>query len=235
MISRFSYLKRQSQGLYQVVKKNFAQENKQELLEAFLNKYKKNVNKDTFQEILKVCNAEERVQLFKTNWFTKAFFLVSRYQILAYCIGGGLYSFYIMPEKWQKIKAMEEKERVTKKEQKEIIKNKQKIIGGGIVLLISGILGLSLTLAMGKRLIKTIYWLPKENKFEINYFSFFGFSKPIKVSPSDIIPIQKPKRFDTTIVWELKNKPEGYQYFSTKGTGAWANKELFEYIVTNTQ
>jgi hypothetical protein len=168
----------------------------------------------------------KKIHIFKITWFTKL------YQILGYCIGGGLYSFYIMKEKWEKIKAIESKEKVTKKEQKEIYKNKQKMLFGGIALILCGIFGTYLKMGMGKRLIKNIYWLPNENKFELNYYNFFGFSIPTLVSPEQLTKLPKPKRFDTTIVWEMKHKPNGIQLLSTKGTGQWIDKDIFEYIIT---
>lgn len=195
-------------------------------------KHKKNIIPETFSEILNACKEHRKIQLFKITWFTKLFFLVSRYQILGYCIGGGLYSFYVMHEKWEKVQALEAKETKTKKEQKEISKIKQKMLFGGIALILCGIFGTYLTMEMGKRLIKTIYWLPKENKFELNYFSFFGFNKPIIVSPGQLTKLPKPRRFDSTIVWEMKHKPKGIQLLSTKGTGRWIDKDIFEYIIT---
>ena len=148
-------------------------------------KYKKNINSDSYKEILNVCktSTQDKIHIFRVNGFTKAFFLVSRYQILAYCLGGALFSFYLMPIKWQKFDEQESDPMLTKKRKKEIDSGRNKIIFGAISLIVTGGLGFRLTLNMGKRLLKNIYWLPKQNKLELNYFSFFGFEKPIIVDP----------------------------------------------------
>jgi hypothetical protein len=57
----------------------------------------------------------------------------------------------------------------------------------------------------------------------------------VVVSPEQITKLEKSRRFDSTIVWEMKGKPKGYQLISTKGTGKWIDKDIFEYIINNSQ
>jgi hypothetical protein len=89
-----------------------------------------------------------------------------------------------------------------------------------------------LTREMGRRFIKNIYWKPFENKFEFQYFNFFGFTKRIEACPAQITRLEKPQRWDSTIFWRFKEPIGNYKLLSTRGTGVWTNKELFEFLVS---
>ena len=88
-----------------------------------------------------------------------------------------------MPIKWQKFDEQEKDPKLTKRKKREIDEGRKKIIFGAISLIVTGSLAFRLTLNMGRRLLKNIYWLPKENKLELNYYSLLGFTKRLTVSP----------------------------------------------------
>ena len=194
----------------------------------------KTVNDESYKLIKDSIKSIPKVQLFRGNLFTKSCFVVSRYQLFGYCIASSAYTLYIIYTKWSEIQAIEAK-LLTKKRKKEIEKKKIKLLIGTIVLISSSLFGIYITRYMGKRIVKSIYYLPQENKFQINYFSLLCLDKPVYVDPSFIKRIEKPRRFDSTILFEITDPKvkDSHQFISSKGTGLWINKSLFEYIIDN--
>lgn len=194
-----------------------------------LQTYKGKINPNSFQELVELAKPQQ-IHLFKMFWFTKWFFIITRYQIMGYCIGGGLYAIYLTGSKWTQL-TEREGQKISKKERKEIDKNKMKIIASIVVLLISGTLACYVTHTMGQRLVKNIYWDPLKNKIQLDYFTLFCRDKPIYVDPKKIRHIQKPRRFDSTVQYEITEPIIPNKLFATRGTGTWSNKEIFEYII----
>jgi hypothetical protein len=82
---------------------------------------------------------------------------------------------------------------------KKVERKKQKLVLMAVLLITSCILGGYVTYFMGRRLVKSIYYIPKENKFELNFFNFFCFNKRVIYKPEEIGFLQKKLRFDSTV------------------------------------
>ena len=91
--------------LYNMRRANFSNSNfnNKEVVEKALNAHKGGFNKQMFEQVAEVAKTQEKVHLFKIYWFTKWFFIITRYQIIGYCIGGALYAFYETFIKWQSL------------------------------------------------------------------------------------------------------------------------------------
>jgi len=212
-------------------KANFANFNNPEIVEKTMNSLKGGFNKEMFEKVAEVTKGQDKVHLFKIYWFSKWFFIITRYQIIGYCLIGGLYAFYETFFKWQSL-TDRENQNITRKERKEIATNKKKIVLGVTTLIVSGILACCVTHFMGKRLIRDIYWLPKTNQMQLNYFSLFCGSKPVIVDAKYIRKLDPPRRFDTTVRYQVIDSVlKSDKLFATRGVGEWTNKDLFEYII----
>jgi len=219
--------------LYNMRRANFSNFNNTEAVEKALKAPKGAFNKQMFEHVAEVAKAQEKVHLFKIYWFTKWFFIITRYQIIGYCIGGALYAFYETFIKWQSL-TEKENQKLTKRERKEIATNKKKIVLGVTTLIVSGILACYVTHFMGKRLIRDIYWLPGTNQLQLNYFSLFCGSKPMLVDPQYVKKLVPLRRFDTTVRYHIVDSSlKSDRLLSTRGVGEWSNKDLFEYIIEN--
>jgi hypothetical protein len=82
---------------------------------------------------------------------------MSRYQIIIYCIISGAYTLHNIYYKYNKIP------NTTLKNQRK--KKKMLYLGG--MLLSSSLLGFLLTSFMGRRLVKSIQYVPESNKLEV--------------------------------------------------------------------
>jgi len=216
-------------------KANFSNFHNPEVVEKTLNAHKGAFDKAMFEKVAEVTKGQEKVHLFKIYWFSKWFFIITRYQIIGYCIVGGLYAFYETFFKWQSL-TDRENQKITRKERKEIATNKKKIVLGVTTLIVSGILACYVTHFMGKRLVRDIYWLPSTNQIQLNYFSLFCGSKPVLVDPKYIHKVDPPRRFDTTVRYQvMDNAFKSDKLLSTRGVGEWSNKDVFEYIIENTE
>ena len=127
-----------------------------------------------------------------------------------------------------------ERRKITKKERKEITRNKQKIILGVSTIILSGFFACYVTHFMATRLVKNIYWLPQTNKIQINFFSIFCGDKPVILDPTRVQKLERPRRFDKTVKYEITGKILKNQLISTSGIGSWSHQVLFDYITGNT-
>lgn len=219
--------------LYNMRRVNFSNFNNKEVVDKAMAAHKGAFNKQMFEQVANVAKAQEKVHLFKIYWFSKWFFIITRYQIIGYCLVGALYAFYETFFKWQSL-TEKENQKLTKRERKEIANNKKKIVLGVTTLIVSGILACCVTNFMGKRLIRDIYWLPGTNQLQLNYFSLFCGSKPVIIEPQYIKKLVPLRRFDTTVRYHIVDKDgKSEKLLSTRGIGEWTNKDLFEYIIEN--
>jgi len=217
------------------VKRNVSNFNNTEVVQKALQSHK-TVVEESFKQIKEISKAQDKVHLFKIYGFTKWFFIITRYQIIAYCLGGALYAFYETAIKWRSLTARQEQKGLTKREKKEIKNNKTKIIVGVTTLIISGMLACYVTHFMGRRLVKDIYWLPATNQLQFNYFSLFCGDKVVIENPKSVRKLDPPRRFDTTVRHQIIDsllKPT--RLIATRGVGNWSNKDLFEYLIENTE
>lgn len=74
----------------------------------------------------------------------------------------------------------------------------EKIINLGSVLILSSILGIWLTMFMGKRIIKTISYIPKDNSLELQFLSLFCRTKSYNIPIKNLVPLKEKLRFDST-------------------------------------
>jgi len=221
--------------LYNINRMNFANFNNTEAVQKALESTK-GITKESFNKIKEIAKVQDKVHLFNIFGFTKWFFIITRYQIMGYCIIGALYAFYETTIKWKSLSEKEAQKGLTRREKKEISNNKTKIVIGVSTLIISGLLACYVTHFMGKRLVKDIYWLPATNEIQLNYFSLFCGSKVAIENPKYIRKLDPPRRFDTTVRHQIIDsvlKPT--RLIATRGVGNWSNKELFEYIIENTE
>ena len=177
----------------------------------------KEFTSENFQEIQRLLKSEKKVHIFQIYSLTKFLFIGTRLQVLLYSIATMSYGFYALYSKYYKQYYHRKTERAR------IMRIK--ILGSFIVVLFSSILGLVITLKLGKRVVKSIYYLPKEESFEINYFSLMCFNKTINVPIKNIQKLEKKRRFDSTIEYENVDHPK-YKLLSTRGTGMWINRHL---------
>ena len=162
-----------------------------------------------------------RLHIFKIHGLTNALFFCSRYQILGYCVGSGIYTLFTISQKLKELEAD------TKEKKKKIQRKKTKLWRLAGLLVVSSTLGCLLTWLMGKRIVKSIYFLPQSREVEINFFSLFCFNRKMLLPLSDVRKIQKKPRFDSTIEYEYKKiGGDKYQHFSTRGTGVWVNRNI---------
>jgi hypothetical protein len=103
LLKRYILQKSSTKGLLNFSKRSFSIFNNTKEVETVLTKFKKELTEENFKELYKISSKQKAVHLFKINGFTKAFFVVTRYQIMGYCIGGGLYTLLTIPEKWEKL------------------------------------------------------------------------------------------------------------------------------------
>ena len=137
-----------------------------------------------------------------------------------------MYSFYISQSKYEKLKNKKSEQAKSKR---------VKLILLSLLLFSSSILGCYLTYFMGRRLVKTIYYIPESNRFEVNFFSLFCFNKTLSISPEQIYANAQPLKIDSTsrhIVKSDIRKFKNYKYISTYGTGKWRSRPLFEYLIS---
>ncbi len=166
-------------------------------------------------------SAISRLHIFKIHGLTKALFLCSRYQILGYCVGSGLYTLFTISQK------LKELESNTNEKKGKINRKRKKLWRLAGLLVVSATLGCLLTWYMGRRIVKSIYFLPQSREVEINFFSLFCFNRKVLLPLSDVRRIQKKPRFDSTIEYEYKKQGgDKYQHFSTRGTGVWVNRSI---------
>lgn len=217
--------------LNNVRRMNFSNFNNTEVVQKALESHK-TITEEAFKQIKEVAKAQEKVHLFKIYGFTKWFFIITRYQIMGYCVVGALYAFYETGVKWGSLTEKEGQKGLTKREKKEIKNNKTKIIVGVTTLIVSGLLASYVTHFMGKRLVKDIYWLPATNQIQLKYFSLFCGDKLALENPVYIRKLDPPRRFDKTVRHQIVDslfKPT--RLIATRGVGNWSNKDLFDYII----
>ena len=182
----------------------------------------KELTSENLKEIKNILNTEKKIHIFQVFSITKFLFIGTRLQVLVYGSGTLAYSFYALYYKYYKIYYHKKTERAR------IMRIK--LISAFILVLLSSAFGLSLTFGLGKRIVKSIFYLPKEEIFEINYFNLMCFDKTVKVPLKNIKKLEKKRRFDSTIQYEILDHPK-YKLFSTRGTGLWLNKHLMEIIL----
>jgi len=182
----------------------------------------KEFTSDNFQEIKTLLRSEKRVHIFQVHSLTKFLFIGTRLQVLLYSIGTMTYGIYALYAKYYKQYYYKKTERAR------IMRIK--ILGSFVLVLLSSTLGLIVTALMGRRIIKSIYYLPTEEIFEINYFSWLCFNKPLRVPVKNIKRLEKKRRFDSTIEYQNVENTK-YKLLSTKGTGVWINKHLIEPLI----
>lgn len=217
--------------LIHVARRSYVEFDNPEKINLFLFKNKKNIDsKEAFAELEKVCKENEKVQLFKARGFYKAIFIVTRFQVFAYCIGIGLYTMYMIYSRRHEINP-ENYEYLSKSKKDEVYKKKRKMVVSATLAVLSGTLGTYLTFAFGKRMVHSIYWLPLQRKFEVNYYNMLCMKKPYYVNYDQISRLSKPRRFDSTIMFELNKGTKDHRLMSTHGSGIWLNRNLFEYII----
>ena len=78
-------------------------------------------------------------------------------------------------------------------------------------------------------MIKSIYFLPKENKITINYFSKICRDRPYTIGLNEIQILKQKRKWDSTIEYELINQKSDYHKFiSTHGTGNFIKKGILD-------
>ena len=159
--------------------------------------------------------------MFQISVVTKVFFIFTRYQLMLYGIGTCSYSIYALMTKY----------RVLAKRSGDIARIKRvKLIALVIGAITSSFLGFYLTFKMGRRIVKSIHYLPQENKFEMNFFSLFCRNKSLIIDESNLVKIEGKRKFDNTVEMRILNNKK-YNFISTKGTGLFLNRKFFEYMV----
>lgn len=184
----------------------------------------KELTETNIKEIKSLISNSKRVHIFQIHSLTKFLFIGTRIQVLLYGVGSISYGLYAMYYKYFKQYYYRKTERAR------IMRIK--ILSSFILVLLSSIFGLTLTRLMGKRIVKSIYFLPAERQFEINYFSLLCFNKTVKAPLEAVKKLEKRRRFDSTIEYELLGIPK-YQLMSTRGTGVWVNKNLMEILLND--
>lgn len=184
----------------------------------------KEFTSDNLKELKSLLYPEKKIHIFKIFSLTKFMFVGTRLQVLAYSIGTLSYSVYALYSKYYKLYYHRKSERAR------IMRIK--IISAFILVVISSGLGLFITKMMGRRIIKSIYYLPAEESFEINYFNWFCFNKALIVPLQNVKKLDKKRRFDSTIEYENINHQK-YKLLSTRGTGLWINKNLIPALIND--
>ena len=182
----------------------------------------KEFSAENLSKLKTLFNSEKKIHIFQIISLTKFLFIGTRLQVLAYSIGTLSYGFYALYFKYYKLYYYKKTERAR------IMRIK--IIASFILVLLSSTFGLMITSWMGKRIIKSIYYLPADKIFEINYFSLLCFNKTLRVPLENIKKLEKKRRFDSTIEYEITGFKK-YNLLSTKGTGLWINKKLIEVLI----
>lgn len=194
--------------------------NNKEINETFV-KYKSTMDSETFSLLKNFMKSEKKIHMFEISDVTKIFFIFTRFQLMFYGIGTCGFSIYTLITKYSTLA----------KRSGDIARIKRrKLIAFAVGAITTSFLGLSLTFKMGRRIVKSIHYLPQENKFEINFFSLFCRNKCLIIDESNLVKIEGKKKFDSSVEMRILNNKK-YNFISTKGTGLFLNRKFFEYMI----
>ena len=160
----------------------------------------------------------DKIHIYKLNNSYEFFFKYLRFQnfsLILICLPAFI-SYYYNQE--------------TKLSEKETKKKKKYI---PFLAFSFGILGLSIFFyILSKRLVLSMFYLPKQNIIEIEFLKFFGNKKSIFVKPSEISKVKGNKFKDISFEYKLINI-KGYKYLSTNYVGIWNNVNIINIIINN--
>ncbi|KAL4507062.1 hypothetical protein ABPG72_001855 [Tetrahymena utriculariae] len=216
-----SALNQKRQPLFQTIRRNFLTknvDNSQELTQ-FLTETKV-VDSKVFETFKTMIVNQDKVFIFKIHGLLHFFFTYCRYSVIALTLATMAHIGYYYEKKMEKYKENNYENRQKR--------SKINFATGALVLFTIG--GNIISFIMGKRYLKSINYLPKTNQFEFNFYGFICQDKPYKVELNEVFRVQR-KLLDQTVQFQIQNKNCPHTFFSSKGTGWWSNKKLFEYIV----
>ncbi len=137
-----------------------------------------------------------RLTIFEASRMTKYMFVTSRYQIMAYCFGSVFYCQYNLFIKWNKISQrqvdlrqacsdstmLQEKKEKLERRLDRLATRKYKLTMFNASLLGISVLATLATWRMGRVIIRSIDYLPKNRMLEVNYYSTLCFKRPVGVA-----------------------------------------------------
>ncbi|KRX01970.1 hypothetical protein PPERSA_07615 [Pseudocohnilembus persalinus] len=89
---------------------------------------------------------------------------------------------------------------------------------------------------MGKRMIKSLQFIPETNQIQIDYFNLLCFTKKHLISLNQISSLEKKLKYDSTVQYKISEEAKFHtKHISTYGTGRWNNKSLLPFMLDNQQ